>query len=68
MARALRSGGHAIIGTFALDGPTSCSDLPVACYDAVFLRERLCGRLQPVSTVNREHRMRWSSLQRFISG
>jgi hypothetical protein len=32
MDRALLSGGHAIIGTFALDGPTSCSGLPVARY------------------------------------
>jgi SAM-dependent methyltransferase len=30
MDRALLSGSHAIIGTFALDGPTSCSGLPVA--------------------------------------
>ncbi len=31
---ALRPGGHAIIGTFALDGPRQCSGLPVARYDA----------------------------------
>ena len=32
--RAVRSGGHVIIGTFALDGPERCSGLPVARYDA----------------------------------
>ena len=30
LRRALRHGGHAIIGTFAPDGPEKCSGLPVA--------------------------------------
>ena len=30
LRRALRRGGYAIIGTFALDGPEKCSGLPVA--------------------------------------
>jgi len=34
---ALRSGGHFIIGTFALDGPERCSGLPVIRYDAAGL-------------------------------
>lgn len=33
------AGGHLIIGTFALDGPTMCSGLPVQQYDAVSLAE-----------------------------
>jgi ubiquinone/menaquinone biosynthesis C-methylase UbiE len=32
--RAVRSGGHVIIGTFALDGPERCSGLPVMRHDA----------------------------------
>jgi SAM-dependent methyltransferase len=31
------TGGHLIIGTFALDGPTMCSGLPVQQYDALSL-------------------------------
>ena len=31
------SGGHLIIGTFALDGPTMCSGLPVQQYDVASL-------------------------------
>ncbi len=34
LRRALRRGGYAIIGTFALDGPEKCSGLPVARWDA----------------------------------
>ena len=34
LRRALRRGGYAIIGTFALDGPQMCSGLPVARWDA----------------------------------
>jgi SAM-dependent methyltransferase len=36
-ARAVRSGGRALIATFAPDGPETCSDLPVCRYDAVML-------------------------------
>jgi trans-aconitate methyltransferase len=34
LRRALRVGGHAIIATFALDGPERCSGLMVSRYDA----------------------------------
>jgi ubiquinone/menaquinone biosynthesis C-methylase UbiE len=34
MTRALEPGAHAIIGTFAPDGPERCSGLPVIRYDA----------------------------------
>jgi hypothetical protein len=34
MTRALEAGAHAIIGTFAPDGPERCSGLPVMRYDA----------------------------------
>ncbi len=34
-------GGHAVIGTFALDGPLRCSGLEVRQYDGVMLAEEL---------------------------
>ncbi len=49
MDRALLPGGHTIIGTFAPDGPASCSGLPVAHYDAALLTERLGAGYQPTS-------------------
>jgi SAM-dependent methyltransferase len=38
-AQSIVSGGHVIIGTFALDGPTMCSGLPVQQYDATSLAD-----------------------------
>lgn len=37
LRRALAPGGHAIIGTFAPDGPERCSGLPVVRHDAASL-------------------------------
>jgi SAM-dependent methyltransferase len=34
VAKAVRPGGHVVIGTFAPDGPRSCSGLPVLRHDA----------------------------------
>ena len=41
MKRALRAGGHAIVATFAPDGPERCSGLPVMRYDAETLGQIL---------------------------
>lgn len=68
MDRALPPGGHAIIGTFALDGPTSCSGLPVERYDATRLAERLGEGYRLIQTLNHEHRTPWNSVQRFHFG
>ena len=37
LRHALNPGGHLVIGTFAADGPTHCSGLPVARYDPIAL-------------------------------
>ncbi len=39
--RALRPGGVLVLGTFAPDGPTTCSGLPVARWDEVGVAEQL---------------------------
>lgn len=41
LRRGLAEGGHAIIGTFAPDGPERCSGLPVMRYDAEGLAREL---------------------------
>jgi SAM-dependent methyltransferase len=44
LRHALAPGGHAILSTFAPDGPRRCSDLLVQCYDAQALQELLGDR------------------------
>ncbi|MFD1912085.1 class I SAM-dependent methyltransferase [Halodurantibacterium flavum] len=68
MDRALVASGHAIIGTFAPDGPASCSGLPVAGYDGALLSERLGSGYQLVRSLSHEHRTPWGSVQRFHFG
>jgi ubiquinone/menaquinone biosynthesis C-methylase UbiE len=55
LARALRPGGHAVIATFALDGPASCSGLPVMRYDAESLSRLLGPAFRLVNTRRHEH-------------
>ena len=68
MDRALLPGGHAIIGTFALDGPETCSGLPVARYDAARLSERLGKRCHLAPSLTHDHTTPWGSAQRFHFG
>jgi len=68
MDRALASGGHAIIGTFAPDGPEKCSGLPVARYDAALLAERLGPGYRLVTSRNHDHHTPWGAVQRFHFG
>ena len=68
MDRALVPGGHAIIGTFAPDGPEKCSGLPVARYDAALLAERLGPDYQLIRSLIHDHHTPWGSMQRFHFG
>lgn len=65
LRRALKSGGHAIIGTFAIDGPERCSSLPVMRYDEAGLRELLGGGFLLVDARRHEHSTPWVATQRF---
>jgi hypothetical protein len=57
--RTLRSAvggnGFVVLGTFAADGPTSCSGLPVARYSAADLTELLGPRFELLATRREEH-------------
>lgn len=68
MDRALVPGGHAIMGTFASDGPERCSGLPVARYDAALMAERLGPGYHAIKSLYHDHRTPWGSLQRFHFG
>jgi SAM-dependent methyltransferase len=65
---ALRSGGIAIIGTFAPDGPEKCSGLPVARHDANSLQQVLGPQFQLLSSVRHSHLTPWGSTQHFHFG
>jgi SAM-dependent methyltransferase len=65
LGRALKVGGHAIIATFALDGPERCSGLPVVRYDSASLGRTLGSKFQLVSTKRHEHATPWGSQQVF---
>jgi SAM-dependent methyltransferase len=65
LVRALKVGGHAIIATFALDGPERCSGLPVMRYDAASLGLTLGHSFQLVHTLRHEHATPWGSQQIF---
>jgi len=65
LAKALRPGGHAVIGTFALDGPERCSGLPVVRYDAASLATLLGPDFALVETRAHAHRTPTGGAQRF---
>ncbi|MGE0500642.1 MAG: trans-aconitate 2-methyltransferase [Rhizobiaceae bacterium] len=62
---ALGDGGHAIIATFALDGPERCSGLPVQRYSPETLAETLGPRFTLVNSERHEHQTPWGSTQAF---
>lgn len=55
LMRALKGGGHAIIATFALDGPERCSGLPVVRYDAASLARTLGRDFDLIDTRSHAH-------------
>lgn len=62
---ALADVGHAIIATFALDGPGRCSGLPVQRYSPELLADTLGPRFRLLNGVRHEHETPWGSRQAF---
>lgn len=65
LRRGLKIGGHAIMATFALDGPEKCSGLPVARYDGASLGQTLGAGFKLVHTRRHEHATPWDARQIF---
>lgn len=65
LLRTLKPGGHAIIGTFASDGPERCSGLPVQRYDPPELAAELGATFQLVESAREEHVTPGGKMQRF---
>lgn len=68
LRKALRPGGHAIIGTFAHDGPEKCSGLPVERYEAAKLSAVLGGEFRLVDSCRHDHVTPWRAVQHFHFG
>jgi trans-aconitate methyltransferase len=65
MKKALRAGGHAIVATFAPDGPERCSGLPIMRYDAETLGQTLGQGFELIETRRHTHATPWGSTQSF---
>lgn len=65
LRRGLRIGGHAIIGTFALDGPEKCSGLPVTRHSAESLSILLGSGFALLDTRRHEHTTPLGAVQKF---
>ena len=65
MTKAVLRGGHAIIGTFALDGPERCSGLPVVRYDPAQLTAALTPSFAFVDMRRDDHKTPWGAIQHF---
>ena len=64
-ARAVRPGGVAVVATFAADGPTSCSGLPTARYDADALAAVFAPRFVAEASAREEHGTPFGTVQPF---
>ena len=65
LTQALKPGGHAIIATFAPDGPERCSGLPIVRYDAAGLSQVLGADFALMDTRAQAHVTPWGSRQKF---
>ena len=65
LRQGLKIGGHAIIATFALDGPGKCSGLPVERYDAARLGQTLGSGFKLLRSQRNDHATPWGSHQLF---
>jgi len=65
LIKAVPSGGHAIIGTFAVDAPERCSGLPVVRYDAARLSAEFTPAFALLDTRRDDHKTPWGAIQHF---
>jgi SAM-dependent methyltransferase len=65
LSRSVPVGGHAIIATFALDGPAKCSGLPVQRYDGPSLAAALGSTFRLLHSHPEIHVTPWGAAQPF---
>jgi len=66
VARSVKSGGHVIVSTFGPEGPTKCSGLDVARYDAESLHEEFGPRFRLVEHSKEFHQTPFGTMQQFL--
>jgi len=64
--RAVKPGGHVIVATFAEDGPTQCSGLPVMRYSAGELHSEFGSPFTLLKHEKEEHRTPTGTVQAFV--
>lgn len=64
--RGLKPGGHAIIATFAPDGPPSCSGLDVVRWEPQALAEALGREFSLTESFRETHQTPWGKPQAFV--
>jgi len=62
---AVRAGGHVLVATFAPNGPSRCSGLPVTRYDAVALHAEFGTGFRVVAIAHEEHHTPSGATQAF---
>ena len=65
MARHVRPGGHAVVATFAADGPEQCSGLPVTRHSAPEIAEFFSPEFSIVESRREIHQTPWGGEQPF---
>lgn len=65
LCRTLKPHGAVIIATFALDGPATCSGLPVMRYSPETLAAELGSEFELVDSASHVHRTPWGAAQAF---
>lgn len=65
LRRGVKMGGHAIIATFALDGPEKCSGLPVQRYAPESLSKAVGSAFELIEHQGHRHTTPWGAVQSF---
>jgi 2-polyprenyl-3-methyl-5-hydroxy-6-metoxy-1,4-benzoquinol methylase len=65
LEQGVKPGGHAIIATFALDGPEKCSGLPVQRYDPASLAATVGDPFDLIADRPHRHVTPWGAVQSF---
>jgi hypothetical protein len=65
-ARAVKPGGHVIVGAFGLEGPVKCSGLEVVRYDAESLHAEFGARFRLIQSSKELHQTPFGTTQQFL--
>ena len=66
VARAVRHGGHVIVGTFGPEGPVMCSGLDVVRYDAESLHREFGIHFRLLGSSKEQHLTPFGTIQHFL--